>query len=97
MAAATGTATPPARVDTPIEVDYLRQSSLNRKVYDLNADVTFKLGRKAGSVNAIWKYKNIDREYYQVALGETKTTTNILGAQWRPRPARGASRPVRPA
>jgi hypothetical protein len=72
-----------------IEVDYNRQSSLNRKVWDLNADLTYKLGRKAGSLTGTWKYKNINREYYQVAAGETTTTTNILGAMWRPRPARG--------
>ncbi|MCG6925118.1 MAG: hypothetical protein LJF30_07400 [Acidobacteria bacterium] len=72
-----------------IDVDYNRQSSLNRKVWDLDADVTFKLGRKAGRLAATWNFKDINREYYQVAPGETKTTTNILGLQWRPRPGRG--------
>ena len=72
-----------------IEVDYLRQSSLNRKVWDLNADLSYKLGRKAGSLAGTWKFKDTNREYYEVAPGETKTTTNILGVLWRPRPARG--------
>jgi hypothetical protein len=72
-----------------IDVDYLRHSSLNRKVWDLNADLTYKLGRKAGTVTGTWKFKDVNREYYQVAPGETQTTTNILGAEWRPRPARG--------
>ncbi len=72
-----------------IEVDYLRQSSLNRKVWDLNADLSYKLGRKAGSLTGTWNYEDVNRQYYQVAPGETKTTTNILGALWRPRPARG--------
>jgi hypothetical protein len=71
------------------EVDYLRQSSLNRKVWDLNADVSYKLGRKGGSLAATWKFKDVNREFYEVAPGETKTTTNILGLLWRPRPARG--------
>jgi hypothetical protein len=72
-----------------VEVDYLRQSALNRKVWDLNADVSFRMGRKAGSLTATWKLKDVNREHYEVAPGETKTTTNILGAMWRPRPARG--------
>jgi hypothetical protein len=72
-----------------IEVDYLRQSSLNRKVWDLNADVSYRFGRKAGSLTATWDFENVNREYYQVAPGETTTTTNILGVKWRPRPARG--------
>jgi hypothetical protein len=72
-----------------IEVDYLRQSSLNRKVWDLNADVSLKLGRKAGSLTGTWSFKDTNREYYEVAPGETKTMTNILGLLWRPRPARG--------
>ena len=72
-----------------IEVDYLRQSSLNRKVWDLNADVSLKLGRKAGSLTGSWTFKDVNREFYEVASGETTTTTNILGLLWRPRPARG--------
>lgn len=72
-----------------VEVDFNRQSSLNRNVWDLNADVSYRFNRKAGSVTAEWKYKDVDREFYQVAPGSTKTTTNILGAKWRPRPARG--------
>jgi hypothetical protein len=72
-----------------VEVDYLRQSSLNRKVWDLNADVSYRFGRKAGSVTAEWKFKDINREHYEVAPATTKTTSNILGFRWRPRPARG--------
>jgi hypothetical protein len=72
-----------------IEVDYLRKSSLNRKVWDLDADVSFKLGRKGGSLAATWRFKDVNREYYEVAPGETKTTSNILGLLWRPRPGRG--------
>jgi len=72
-----------------IEVDYLRKSSLNRNVWDLNADVSYRFGRKAGSVTAQWKFKDVDREHYEVAPGSTRTTTNILGVKWRPRPARG--------
>jgi hypothetical protein len=72
-----------------IDVDYLRQSSLNRSVWDLDADVSLKLGRRAGSLTGTWEFNNTDREFYQVAPGETTTTTNILGVEWRPRPARG--------
>lgn len=71
-----------------IDVDYLRQSALNRKVWDLNADASFRLGRRAGSLTATWKLEDVNREYYEVAPGETRTTTNILGATWRPRPVR---------
>ena len=37
----------------------------------------------------LWKYKSVDREFYEVAPGETKTTTNVVGLSWRPRPGKG--------
>lgn len=68
---------------------FLRQSSLNRDVYETNLDVTYKLGKKAGKIKALWRFRSIDRQHYEVAPGVNKTTTHVLGLSWRPRPAKG--------
>jgi hypothetical protein len=37
----------------------------------------------------IWNYDTVDRKNYEVMPGEFKTTTNLLGASYRARPAKG--------
>lgn len=71
------------------ESDFLRQSVANRDVYEANVDLSYRIGRRLGSVRALWKFKSVDRQHFEVAPGRTKTTTNELGVAWRPRPARG--------
>jgi hypothetical protein len=69
--------------------DFLRRSALNRDAFESRADVSYRLGRKAGTLRFIWNYDTIDRENYQVLPGEFKTTKNLLGASYRARPAKG--------
>ena len=69
--------------------DGIRYSAANRDVISSKADLSYRIGRKAGTLRVIWDYSTIDRENYQVLPGEFKTTTNILGASWRSRPAKG--------
>ena len=69
--------------------DGIRYSAANRDVFSSKADLSYRFGRKAGTLRLLWDYSNIDREFYEVLPGEFKTTTNILGASWRSRPAKG--------
>jgi hypothetical protein len=69
--------------------DYLRQSALNRDVFESKLDLSFRVGRRAGNLRFLWDYETIDREHYQVAVGETETTTNLLGVTYRYRPIKG--------
>lgn len=72
-----------------LDPDFTRLSSRSRDVYEATADLNVKLGKKAGSLMLLWNFQDVDRTYYEVLPGETKTTTNVLGAVWRPRPAKG--------
>jgi hypothetical protein len=69
--------------------DFTRLSARNRDVITSKANLTYRFNRKIGSVRLIWDYDSIDREYYEVAPGTTKTTSNELGVTWSARPARG--------
>src|SRR5574341_940830 len=70
--------------------DYDRRSTTDRDVLEANTELSVKLGKKAGTLRAIWNYQGIDRDNYLVAPGETKTSTNVLGASWRASPRKGA-------
>ena len=72
-----------------INFDHWRLSTLNRDVFDSKADLSYRFGRKAGTLRFVWDYETVDRENYEVLPGEFKTTTNTLGASWRARPAKG--------
>jgi len=69
--------------------DFLRESSLDRDVLESNLDLGLKLGGKAGTLRFLWDYQAVDRDNLEVAVGETDTTTNILGLAWTARPAKG--------
>jgi hypothetical protein len=69
--------------------DHWRYSALNRDGFESRADVSKRFGRKAGTLRFTWNYDTIERENYEVLPGEFTTTTNLLGASWRARPARG--------
>ena len=69
--------------------DYLRQSALNRDAFESKLDLTFRIGRKAGNLRFLWDHETIDRDHYQVAVGKTETTTNLLGVTYRYRPLKG--------
>ncbi len=69
--------------------DFLRQSARNRDVVQSKADVSYRFNRTMGSLRAFWDYKSIDRQYYEVSLGQTKTSTNELGLSWSARPGKG--------
>ncbi len=68
--------------------DGIRYSAANRDVFESKADVSYRFGRKLGTLRGFWEYSTIDREYYQVLPGESTTTTNLLGASWRAHPAK---------
>lgn len=69
--------------------DQWRNSALNRDGLDSKLDVSYRFGRKGGTLRGTWDYDVIDREYYEVAPGEKKTTSNTFGASYRIRPAKG--------
>jgi len=70
--------------------DYLRLSAANRDVVQSSLDVGWRLpSKKAGRIVFSWDFENVDREYYQVAPGQTDTTENVYGVSWRARPAKG--------
>lgn len=63
--------------------DFLRTSALDRDVYESNLEAAYRLGKKLGTVRAIWNFQNEARSNYEVAAGEKTTTTNVLGLSWR--------------
>jgi hypothetical protein len=69
--------------------DYWRYSALDRDVFESRFDLSYRLGKKSGKLRFLWDYETIDRENYMVALGETTTTSNVLGITYRLRPAKG--------
>ncbi len=69
--------------------DHWRYSALDRDAFESKLDLTFKVGRRAGNLRFLWDYETVDRENYQVAVGETETTTNLVGVTYRVRPAKG--------
>lgn len=69
--------------------DFNRQSSRNRDVVDSRADLTYRFNRTLGSLRLIWDYDSVDREFFEVAPGTTKTSSNELGLSWSARPGRG--------
>ncbi len=69
--------------------DFLRQSALDRDAFESKADLSYRFGKKTGTLRFLWEYDTIDRENFQVMLGEFKTTTNMLGVNYRSRPATG--------
>ena len=72
-----------------INFDHVRKSALNRDAFESKADLSYRFGRKLGTLRFTWNYDTIDRENYEVLPGKFKTTTNLIGASWRTRPARG--------
>jgi hypothetical protein len=69
--------------------DFLRQSALDRQVFETNLDLSRRLGGKKGRVKLSWDYKTVDRDHLEVAPGDTKSVTNVLSASWRARPKKG--------
>lgn len=74
--------------DAPL--DFVRKSALNREVFDSKLDLGYRMGRKKGTLRFIWDWETVDRDNFEVAPGETETTTNILGLNWTSRPKKGA-------
>ncbi len=71
------------------EADFLRQSALNRDVLESKLDLGYRFGKKGGKARFFWEYEDIDREHFEVAPGETASTTNVLGVSWSARPKKG--------
>jgi hypothetical protein len=69
--------------------DFVRMSALNRDAFESRLDLSYRISREAGTFRFLWDYETIDRDNYQVAPGETETTTNTLGMTWRSRFAKG--------
>jgi hypothetical protein len=72
-----------------VNYDWTRLSALNRDTISSKLDATYRFGRTTGTLRFLWDFESIDRDHYQVAPGETETTTNTLGVLWRSRPAKG--------
>lgn len=71
-----------------IDPDFTRRSTTSRDVFESDAELTYKLGRKGGTLRALWRFDSVDRLNFEVAPGETTTTTHVLGLAWRPNLAR---------
>ena len=69
--------------------DFLRRSALNRTVLESKTDLRYRVGKKAGTFKFTWNLESIDRDNYEVAPGETRTTENVLGVSWWGRPRKG--------
>lgn len=70
--------------------DFLRLSALDRDVVESRVDVVFKMdSKKRGSIRLQWDHERVDRDHYQVAVGETETVENVLGLRWSGRPRKG--------
>lgn len=69
--------------------DFLRESSLDRDVVESTLDLGWKLPGRTGNVRLLWDYSAVDRQTFEVAPGQTKTSTNVLGLTWSARPAKG--------
>jgi len=69
--------------------DHWRYSALDRDVFESRFDLSYRLGGKAGKLRFLWDYETIDRENYMVAVGDTTTSSNVLGITYRLRPAKG--------
>lgn len=69
--------------------DFLRESSLDRDVLESNFDLALKLNGKAGTLRFLWDYQSVERDNYEVAVGQTDTTKNVLGLAWNARPVKG--------
>jgi hypothetical protein len=72
-----------------VNFDHVRMSALNRDAFESKADLSYRFGRKTGTMRFIWDYDTVDRENFQVLPGEFETTKNLLGASYRVRPAKG--------
>lgn len=68
--------------------DYTRRSGLDRDVAEAGADLSWRLGRKGGTLRGVWSFRSVERDYVEVAAGQHTTTTNVLGLTWRANPAR---------
>ena len=72
-----------------VNFDHWRDSALNRDGLESKLEGSWRVGRKLGTLRGFWSFKQIDREFYEVAPGEHETTSNILGLSYRVRPAKG--------
>lgn len=69
--------------------DYLRLSSLDRDVFESRLEASYRFSKKAGTLRLLWDHETVDRDHFEVAVGETKTTENVFGLAWRARPKKG--------
>lgn len=69
--------------------DFLRESSLDRDVLESGLDLGWKLAGKGGTLRFLWDFTSVDRKSFEVAPGDTETTTNVFGLAWNARPAKG--------
>lgn len=69
--------------------DHTRYSVLNRDGLESKLEGSYRFGRKLGTLRGYWNFKEIDRDFFEVAPGERKTTSNVLGLSYRVRPAKG--------
>jgi hypothetical protein len=68
--------------------DFLRQSAIDRSVTEALARYTQRLGR-GSSLTAQYDVRSIDRDTYEVAVGETGTLEQKLRLTYSLRPAKG--------
>ncbi len=68
--------------------DHTRLSVMDRSVFESKLDLSYRMGKKAGSLRFAWDYTSTDRDHFEVLPNESKTTKNTLGVYWSSRPAK---------
>jgi hypothetical protein len=69
--------------------DFTRQSAANRNVTEFQGRFHYRLPHRS-HFSATYKMRHLDREYYQVAPGETSTTEHKVRLAYSVRPSRRA-------
>lgn len=69
------------------EVNFQRDSALDRDVLASELDLGWKVSKKS-KLRLLWNFESVDRGSYEVAPGETETVSNVLGVDWTARPAK---------
>jgi len=71
-----------------LDPDYLRQSAIDREVTEAQARFAYRLAKRS-SLAATYDIRNIDRDSYAVAVGETGTLEQKLKLVYSLRPGKG--------
>lgn len=64
------------------EIDFLRQSTMNRSVMDGQAELRWRYSKR-GTFRLGYRHLSVDRDDYEVSEGEHETVTGKIYADWK--------------